>query len=152
MTSKESRVDRVLQEVKVHTRLSAGVSKSCLVLDYGQRLKDHICAPIIDHGTDGVDQAINSMQNYSLLREDLDGLVEVTQWPDKANFRKAMDRKTKAAFTRKYNKMRAMMPYNIEKAFSKKKDGIKGGWDMRPEKEVFENDEDSENIEHDEVI
>ena len=36
-------------------------------------------------GTDGVDQAVCNMREYSLLRDDLDGLLEVTQWPDNAD-------------------------------------------------------------------
>ena len=33
-------------------------------------------------GAEGVDTAVAAMEKYALLREDLDGLLEVTQWPD----------------------------------------------------------------------
>jgi len=100
--SKKSKVDRILQELQMHTRLSAGVSKGSLALDYGQVLRDHIIAPLVKQGADGVDQAVSNMGEYSLLREDLDGLIEVTQWPDKPDSLRAVDSKTKAAFTMKY--------------------------------------------------
>ena len=63
----------------MHTRLSAGVSKGSLNLDYGQVLRDHIISPLVTQGADGVDQAVDNMGEYSLLRKDLDGLVLVTQ-------------------------------------------------------------------------
>ena len=40
-----------------------------------------------------------------ISREDLDGLIEVTQWPDRPDILKHVESKTKAAFTRKYNKV-----------------------------------------------
>ena len=95
----------------MHTRLSAGVSKGSLALDYGQVLRDHIISPLVKQGAGGVDQAVANMGGYSLLREDLDGLLEVTQWPDKPEPFRAVDSKTKAALTRKYKKV--ALPYNI---------------------------------------
>ena len=86
--NKRSKVDRILQELQMHTRLSAGVFKGSFALDYGQVLRDHVIAPLVQQGADGVDQAVFNMGEYSLLREDLDGLIEVTQWPDKRDFKK----------------------------------------------------------------
>ena len=97
----------------MHTKLSAGVSKGSLNLDYGQVLRDHIISPLVKQGADGVDQAVDNMGEYSLLRKDLDGLMLVTQWPDRPEPLRAVDGKTKAAFTRKYNKEGAALPYNI---------------------------------------
>ena len=111
--SKKSKVDRILQELQMHTKLSAGVSKGSLNLDYGQVLRDHIISPLVKQGADGVDQAVDNMGEYSLLRKDLDGLMLVTQWPDRPEPLRAVDGKTKAAFTRKYNKEGAALPYNI---------------------------------------
>jgi len=111
--SKKSKVDRILQELQMHTRLSAGVSKGSLNLDYGQVLRDHIISPLVTQGADGVDQAVDNMGEYSLLRKDLDGLVLVTQWPGRPEPLRAVDGKTKAAFTRKYNKEGPTLPYNI---------------------------------------
>ena len=41
-----------------------------------------IVRPVVKEGAEGVDTAVAAMEKYALLREDLDGLLEVTQWPD----------------------------------------------------------------------
>jgi len=149
--SKRNKVDRILQELQMHTRLSAGVSKGSLALDYGQVLRDHIVAPLVKEGTEGVDKAVTNMGDYSLLREDLDGLLEVTQWPDKPDPLRSVDSKTKAAFTRKYNKEGAALPYSIAMTVSKKKGG---GEDMMMGEgdDVEEEDDDGDNVEKDASI
>ena len=136
----------------MHTRLSAGVSKNSLALDYGQVLRDHVVSPLVVQGAEGVDQAVANMGSYSLLREDLDGLMEVTQWPDKQDPLKNVDSKTKAAFTRKYNKKGVALPYSINTCVSQKKGGA--GEDMMPGygEEVEEDEEDLDNIEKDASI
>ena len=138
----------------MHTRLSAGVSKGSLVLDYGQVLRDHIISPLVKQGSNGVEQAVANMVDYSLLREDLDGLMEVTQWPDKQEPLRAVDSKVKSEFTRKYNKEGAALPYSIAMTVSKKKGGGGGGQDMMPgdEDEVDDEDEDCDTIEKDASI
>ena len=137
----------------MHTRLSAGVSKGSLALDYGQVLRDHIISPLVKQGAGGVDQAVANMGGYSLLREDLYGLLEVTQWPDKPEPFRAVDSKTKAAFTRKYNKKWAALPYNIGMTVSKKKGGGEGDEDMMPgDEEDVDEDDDGDNIEKDASI
>jgi len=151
--SKRSKIDRILQELQMHTRLSAGVSKGSLALDYGQVLRDHVISPLVKQGADGVDQAVSNMGEYSLLREDLDGLMEVTQWPDKPDPLRNVDSKTKAAFTRKYNKEGVALPYSIATTVSKKKGGGGGGEDMMPgEEEDIEEEEDTDTIEKDASI
>ena len=65
------------------------------------------------------------MSQYALLREDLDNLLEVTQWPDRADPMKNVESKVKAAFTRTYNK-EVILPYatnlgSIAKRYSLKK-------------------------------
>jgi len=151
--SKRSKVDRILQELQMHTRLSAGVSKGSLALDYGQVLRNHIIAPLVKEGAEGVDKAVTNMGDYSLLREDLDGLLEVTQWPDKPDPLRSVDSKTKAAFTRKYNKEGVALPYSIATTVSKKKGG--GGEDMMMGEEgdeAEEEDDDGDNVEKDASI
>ena len=48
--SKKSRIERILQELQIHTRLSVGVSKGSLALDYGQVLRDHVVSPLVKQG------------------------------------------------------------------------------------------------------
>lgn len=39
--------------------------------------------PLIRNGTEGVPQALAALQNYDLVKEDLESLLELSQWPDK---------------------------------------------------------------------
>ena len=79
-------------------------------MDFLQPLRDAIIRPMRVNGSEGVSESIEVMKQYSLLREDLDGLLEVTQWPDQALPMKDVDSKVKAAFTRQYNK-EVVLPY-----------------------------------------
>ena len=105
-------------------------------MDYAQVLRNHIIYPLVKNDADGVDQAVGNMGDYSLLREDLDGLVEITQWPGNPDPMAAVDRKTKAAFTKKYNKERATLPFSIAQTVSKKK----GRGDVEDMKAMDDND------------
>ncbi len=57
-----------VQELEIHTRLSAGVSKTSFNLEYAQSLRDHIILPLVKHGADGIDEAVTTMEKYTLLR------------------------------------------------------------------------------------
>jgi replication factor C subunit 1 len=118
--SKRTKIDRILSELQSHTRLSAGVSKGAINLDYGQRLRDHIVSPLVKEAAEGVEASVARMNEYNLLREDLDGLLEVTQWPDKPDALQNVDSKTKAAFTRRYNKEGATLPFAVQTIVTKK--------------------------------
>ena len=154
--SKKSKVDRILQELQMHTSLSAGVSKGSLALDYGQVLRDHIISPLLKKRSDGVDQAVANMVHYSLLREDLDGLMEVTSWPNKPQPFVAVGSKVKSLFSRKLNKVGTDYPYSITNTVGKKKSGGGGGGgpDLLPGDEEEEDDkqEDCDTFEKDESI
>jgi replication factor C subunit 1 len=45
-------------------------------------LRDAISGPLIKEGMDGVPAALQVMQDYYLLREDIDSLMELSLWPD----------------------------------------------------------------------
>ena len=73
----------------------------------------------------GVDHVLNFLSDYSLTKEDMDSVFELTQWPSKPDPLKNVDSKTKAALTRAYNKSNIMTPYSTpggkEKTKKKKK-------------------------------
>ena len=71
--------------------------------------------------------------------KDLDDLLEVNQWPDKANTFRSVDSKTKAAFTRKCNKERVTLPYSIPSTLCKKRTRV-GEEENIEEEETVEND------------
>ena len=152
--SRRTKTDRLCQELQMHTRLSAGLSKESVVLGQGQMLRNHILGSLVKEGAEGVDEAVKRMGDYNLLREDLDSLIEVCQWPDRPDPMKSVDSKTKSAFTRKYNKEGMALPYSIVQTVTKKKGG--GGEEMMlgEEDENIEDDddEDKDNIEKDAMI
>ena len=120
-----------------------------LALDYGQILRDHVISPLAEQGVVGVDQAVLNMGQYSLLREDLDGLIELTQWPDKPDPWKTLDSKIKAAFTRKYNKNVTTLPYSMATIVSKKRKRVGGVEDTMSGEEDDLDEEVGENVEND---
>merc|ERR1719300_1669575 len=151
--SKRNKTDRLCQELQVHTRLSAGISKQSVVLDHGQMLRDHILSPLVKNGAEGVDDAVTRMGDYNLLREDLDNLIEIGQWPERPDPMRGVDSKTKAAFTRKYNKEGAALPYSIVQTVTKKKaaasDDMYGDDDDNADEE---DDDDKDSVEKDAMI
>lgn len=51
-------------------------------MDYLTHLRDSVVSPLINNGLDGVAATIHIMQNYYLLREDIDSLMEISLWPN----------------------------------------------------------------------
>ena len=147
-------MEKTLQRLQTHTRLKACVSKESLVLDYGQGLLRHIVTPLVMAGSiEGVKQAVDNMREYDLLRQDLDSLIEVTQWPGKSNPLKAVDSKTKAAFTKKYNKEVITFPYSLAMPVSSKRCRAEDeDMMLRTEEEIMEEDVDEQNFERNPMI
>ncbi len=108
--SKQNKIDRNLQELEAHMRLSSSLSKRSLNMDFAQHLRDAITRPMVERGGDGVPEAVTVMEKYALTREDLDNLLEITTWPDNHDPFKTIEPKVKAAFTRAYNKD-VVLPY-----------------------------------------
>jgi len=44
------------------------VSKTSFNLEYAQSLRDHIILPLVKHGAEGIDEAVTTMEKYTLLR------------------------------------------------------------------------------------
>jgi len=151
--SRRSKMDRILAELQGHTRLAAGVSKGAMALDYSQRLRDLVISPLVKEGGEGVEQAVANMNTYNLLREDLEGLVEVAQWPNKPDPWQAVDSKVKAAFTRRYNKESAALPFAVQTTVTKKAKTSKGEEDWGEENdEEAEEEEENSDVEADAMI
>jgi len=151
--SSRNKVDRIMGELQSHTRLSAGVSKQSFIMDYGQVLRNHLVSPLVGgEAAEGVDTAVQRMGDYSLLREDLDGLIEATQWPNRPDPLKNVDSKTKAAFTRKYNKEGASLPYAVMQAVNKRKGISNNEEGLDGEVEEEEEQPDDDKIENDGMI
>lgn len=68
-------------------------SKEAVNLDYLTHLRDSVVGPLIKEGVDGVAATLCVMQNYHLLREDIDSLMEISLWPDQKDPMSCVDSK-----------------------------------------------------------
>merc|ERR1712071_234645 len=109
--SRQNKMDRLLQELQLHMRLKISASKRALNLDFLPHVINSIVGPLRRNGSAGVEASVGAMDDYDLIREDLDSLIEVGQWPNRTEIMAGIDGKVKAAFTRAYNKEGLMTPY-----------------------------------------
>ncbi|XP_076625612.1 germ line transcription factor 1 [Colletes latitarsis] len=151
--SKARKFDRMIQEITVHTRLATGVSKEAINMDYIKPLRDAIVRPLAVNGAEGIDEAMNVISHYHLLREDLDSLIEVSLWPGDRDPMQVVDSKVKAAFTRTYNKNSVVVPYTVS-GTSKKKAANEEVDTYLEENEAVEanSDDNDDNAETDKMI
>lgn len=146
--SKTNKIDRITQELQIHTRLSAGLTKSSLNQEFSQHLRNAILSPMVgSEGIEGVQKSVKVMSDYSLLREDLDNLLELTSWEGSADPMKNVDSKVKAAFTRTYNK-EVVLPYatDIGSIAKKAKVSVQNtGFDGEDDEQAISDDDKDEN-------
>ncbi|XP_020279206.1 replication factor C subunit 1 isoform X2 [Pseudomyrmex gracilis] len=147
--SKTMRFNRLLQELTTHTRLTTGASKDALNMDYLTHIRNAIVKPLIDKGTDGIENAIDIMKNYHLTREDLDSIIEISLWPGVSDPTSNLESKVKAAFTRAYQKSMPMLPYAINSNVTAKKRSTPEDDEAMEEED---NEEENDDINSDRMI
>ncbi|GBN03869.1 Replication factor C subunit 1, partial [Araneus ventricosus] len=152
--SNRNHMDRVLQELHVHMRMRITGNKTDVALDYLPLLKRALTQPLIEKETEGVPEVLNRMEEYFLLREDFDSIIELSLWPGQTDPRSKIVTKVKSAFTRAYNKESGKNPYAVTNVKKKKK-----GAAATPEEELGEEDiavnseeEEDDSIENDAMI
>nr|CAG4641095.1 EOG090X0AVC [Eulimnadia texana] len=153
--SRQGKMDRLLQELHLHMRLRISASKRALNMDYLPYIINGIVGPLRHEGTEGAEKSVKVMENYDLLREDLDSLLEVGQWPEKPDLMAGIDGKVKAAFTRLYNKESHLIPYSagtISRGRSKASTVEVEDFDEEEGLEDADEDEEDEDVEHDAMI
>lgn len=84
-----------MQEVASHTRLTTCSDKSAINLDYATHLRNAITRPIVKNGTEGIEDAMKIMNTYHLLKDDLDSLTEICNWPGRPDPMQSIDSKVK---------------------------------------------------------
>lgn len=109
--SSTNKKDRLSQELKQHMNLKITGSKTDLNLDYVMQLRDKIIQPLIRNEADAINKAIKTLNHYSLLKEDLSSIIELSLWAGEKSPFDRIDTKTKSAFTRAYNKTATQLPY-----------------------------------------
>ncbi|PSN56812.1 Replication factor C subunit 1 [Blattella germanica] len=153
--SKSNKFSRLTQELYMHMSLSISGSRRSLSLDYLQNIRDALVNPLIKEGADGVPQTLGFMQNYYLMREDLDSVMELTQWPQQKDPMSLVESKVKAALTRAYNKEGIMTPYSIiqvKKGSGKSSQDSDMQFDDEDNGEEVQDNEEEEDITKDAMI
>lgn len=64
-----------------------------MCLDYLPYLRDKVLSPLIREGASGVEKSLDTMKSYNFLREDLDGIVELTHWNGQKDVMSLIDSK-----------------------------------------------------------
>ncbi|XP_062991325.1 replication factor C subunit 1 isoform X2 [Elgaria multicarinata webbii] len=106
--------DRIIQELSMHMSLRTHTSKTAVNLEYLSYLRDAIVRPLTFLGTEGVQDAVTFMDSYCLMKEDVENVMEVTNWGGKPSAFSKLDPKVKSAFTRAYNKEVHLTPYSLQ--------------------------------------
>ncbi|KAJ8321817.1 hypothetical protein KUTeg_000288 [Tegillarca granosa] len=119
--SSTGKTDRILQELRTHMRLQISGDKKSLNMDYLPYMRRSLTDPLVHRENEGVPEVIKIMDDYDIIKEDFDNIMEVTKYPNSKDVFGSLSSKTKAAFTRAYNKEVHMTPYATGVASKKKK-------------------------------
>lgn len=103
---------RLTQELNAHMCLSL---RGELDPDYLDVMRNRLSAPLIKKDAlGGVNAVLNFMHDYSLLREDLNSIMELSTWSFRPDPMSQVDSKTKTALTLAYKKRSVQLPYFSE--------------------------------------
>ncbi|XP_075145168.1 replication factor C subunit 1-like [Haematobia irritans] len=119
--SRATKRSRLAQELHDHTRIKTSGSRLSIRLDYAPFLLNKIVKPLVEKGLEGVEESLETLKEYHLLREDIESLIELTSWPGKKSPMDAVDGKVKAALTRAYNKEVLAYSYSAAAGVKKKR-------------------------------
>ncbi|XP_078402409.1 replication factor C subunit 1 isoform X1 [Cetorhinus maximus] len=134
--------DRIVQELTRHMCLRTHASKRAINLDYLPYLRDTLVQPLTLQGTNGVQEAVETMDAYYLMKEDVDCIMEISSWGGRPDPFLKLDPKVKAAFTRTYNRETHLTPYALQ-AVKKLKRGSAAGSSLDSE---FNDELQTENV------
>lgn len=71
----------------------ASASNEAIRLDYATALRNSILQPLVKNGSGGVEESLSFLREYSLLREDVESLNELTMWPGSKDIMSSVDSK-----------------------------------------------------------
>ncbi|XP_077460805.1 replication factor C subunit 1 [Stigmatopora argus] len=121
--SSANKHSRLVQELTSHMALKTMSSRRAVNLDYLYFLRQALLNPLQQLAVEGAVQAVQLLDDYQLIREDVDGLMEGASWGGQPDPYSKLDSKVKAAFTRAYNKVAHLTPYSLQAV----KKGRRGG-------------------------
>ncbi|KAK2817008.1 hypothetical protein Q5P01_025199 [Channa striata] len=152
--SSTNKHSRIVQELTLHMNLKTLSSRQAVNLDYMHYLRQALLSPLQRHGTEGAGQAVQLLNDYQLIKEDVDSIMEISVWGGQPDPYSKLDSKVKASFTRAYNKEVHLTPYSLQ-AVSKGRRG--GGGESEQgsdnmDQEVQESEDEGENLKVDGMI
>jgi len=77
--------------------------RNSLVLDYLPYLSTLLSEPLINEGTDRVDEVVERMHAYDLLRDDFDNIMDLASFSDSENIREMIDSKVHSMYSLSYS-------------------------------------------------
>ncbi|XP_041642033.1 replication factor C subunit 1 [Cheilinus undulatus] len=125
--SSTSKHSRIVQELSSHMSLKTLSSRQAINLDYLHYLKQALLSPLQRKGADGASEAVQLLDDYQLIREDVDSIMEISVWGGQPDPYSKLDSKVKAAFTRAYNKEVHLTPYSLQAVKKGRRGGGGGG-------------------------
>ncbi|XP_055014455.1 replication factor C subunit 1 [Boleophthalmus pectinirostris] len=153
--SSTNKHSRIVQELSSHMSLKTYCSRQAVNLDYLHYLRKALLSPLQRHGSEGAAQAVQLLDDYQLVREDVDSMMEISVWGGQPDPYSKLDSKVKAAFTRAYNKEVHLTPYSLQ-VVKKGRRGGGGGGDLElgedMETEVRESEDEGDNLQTDAMI
>lgn len=149
--SSTNKHSRIVQELSSHMSLKTHSSRQAVNLDYLHYLRKLLLQPLQRHGAEGAGQAVQLLDDYQLIREDVDSMMEISVWGGQPDPYSKLDSKVKAAFTRAYNKEAHLTPYSLQVIKKGRRGGESElGEDM--ETEVRESEDEGDNLKTDAMI
>lgn len=125
--SSTSKHSRIVQELASHMSLKTFSSRQAVNLDYLHYLRQALLSPLQKHGAEGAAQAVQLLDDYQLIKEDVDSIMEISVWGGQPDPYSKLDSKVKAAFTRTYNKEVHLTPYSLQAVKKGRRGGGGGG-------------------------
>ncbi|XP_062333992.1 replication factor C subunit 1 [Osmerus eperlanus] len=141
--SSTSKHSRILHELTSHMSLKTLSSSETVNQDYMPYFRRMLLCPLQRQGAEGAGQAVQLMDQYHLIREDVDSIMEISVWAGQTDPYAKLDPKVKAAFTRAYNREVHLTPYSLQPIKKGRHGG--GGGDLQgaePDSQVPEEDEE----------
>lgn len=111
--STQGRLARSLTDIQIHMRLKVSGDKGEIRQSYIPALSHRLIQPLIEHGSDGVQDVIDEMDEYYLSKDEWDAIIEMGIGENSGEpLLKKIPAATKSAFTRKYNTTDHPIPFH----------------------------------------
>ncbi|KAI0285111.1 DNA replication factor C large subunit [Russula aff. rugulosa BPL654] len=126
--SKQNKLGRALGEVQIRMRLKVSGDKPEIRLSYLPAMFPLLVQPLMDQGSNAVEDVIKDMDDYYISREDWDTIVELGIGEQKEDVvLKKIATATKSALTRKYNSRDHPIPFHKAQDLGKIPKKLPGG-------------------------